>query len=323
MEKKLPVVLVSTANNILAFNSDFSDIMSRNKQITSDNKELVIDMESNMVISSSSSYKTEYMTTVVTKSGELTKMCIKIFPTVASSTTGISPPYTFVLLPYESPLLTLDFLVHFMFNLRTSLSNIIQTLNLLNQRIPKEYIKILNSSSLDTIRMVNDVTDFSNLEENKIILEQKPFSLESCVAEAFSIIIKQKTILKDTYILKNTPVNVIGDNDKLSLILCHLLKNSKKAVSGIKAAVISIKLKTIPSDLPDFTNFLFEVKDNGSGISFQKKQCLFDETNVGKLQFGLSICKGLTTLMNGKIWCKDSETDLGSIFCFNVHLKIQ
>lgn len=332
--ENLPILLVSISNNILCFNSDFSEMVRGfiNKQICSDNKDLIIDLESNKVISSF--LKTEYMASVINQSGMVTYMCIKIFRTEVPSSSStlllstVDPPLTFVffpVIPYKSPLLSLDFLVNFMFILRTSFSNIIGTLNLVrdNQKVSKDFKKILTSSSLDTMRIINDITEFSNIEENKITLADKPFSLETCLAVAFNIIIKQNVYNRNIFIAKNTPVNVIGDNEKLSIILLHLLKNSKKAINGIKAGSISIKLQLIQSDLSEFANFLFEVKDNGVGISFQDKLSLFDKSNVAKLQFGLSICNGLTTLMHGKIWCKQSETELGSIFCFNVHLKLQ
>src|SRR5699024_2980084 len=80
-------------------------------------------------------------------------------------------------------------------DLRSPLNSILGYTDLLNRTTTsskqKNYLKQLQKSSAYTIRLVNDLLDFSKLESGKIRLEKLPFSpvelIEDCVTSNIPI----------------------------------------------------------------------------------------------------------------------------------------
>ena len=101
-------------------------------------------------------------------------------------------------------------------------------------------------------------------------------------------------------------------------MISNLIKNSIDFVPENSGQI------TLRVEDTDISEILFTVEDNGSGIPMDKADKLFGrfyqiDTSLtrthGGSGLGLSICKGIVELHNGKIWFDKAYTQ-GSSFKF-------
>jgi CheY-like chemotaxis protein len=112
-------------------------------------------------------------------------------------------------------------------------------------------------------------------------------------------------------------ITIMSDPDRLQQIFVNLIGNALKFTQkGFVQFGYTIKKQEI----------IFFVKDSGIGIPKEKMEQVFerftqvDNTLARKFSgsgLGLAISKGLTTLLNGKIWC-ESFLGKGSNFYFTI-----
>jgi len=219
--------------------------------------------------------------------------------------------------------------------LRTPLNAIIGTTHLLGHEHEhlqdNEHFSILLDSSKHMLHLVNEVLDFSKLDEGKLELTLAPFDLTRMLQQAADTVtttIQQKNI---SLILETESVptdkKILGDEMRLKQVLLNLLSNAVKFTEEG-----SVTLRAHVNHLTDtIANIYFAVVDTGIGIPPEKKDLIFDsftqadaETTrkYGGSGLGLSICKELVKKMGGKLQVH-SQPGQGSTFYFNLTLPIQ
>lgn len=223
------------------------------------------------------------------------------------------------------------FLSEMSHEIRTPLNGILGASELLQSELStdkgKDYINIINASVTTLLDLVNDILDLSKLEARKVELEHITFRLE----DIFSALVKstaiqaQKKGLSISYTLdESIPAMVVGDPTKIKQILANLVGNALKFTDEGEIS-LTVKQKCQTSTT---LTLLFSVKDTGIGIPESKKKSIFREftqldsstsRKYGGSGLGLSICKSLVKLMNGRIWVESTEGK-GSTFEFTITL---
>ena len=111
----------------------------------------------------------------------------------------------------------------------------------------------------------------------------------------------------------NDQAIIIADKDQLSRVFNNLIKNAIQAIPS----TIEGNIKVVITQ--DENNYLVEVKDNGSGISDDKKDKIFVPNFTTKstgMGLGLAMVKNIIENANGSIWFETKE-DLGTSFFIN------
>lgn len=179
-----------------------------------------------------------------------------------------------------------------------------------------DYINIINNSSKALVAIIDDVLDFSKIEEGKLEINKKDFNLNNILNEVY-LTSKENINDKIKFNLKkqNGKIYIKNDEFRLRQILYNLISNAIKFTND---GNIDIDYK-IKND-----KIIISVEDSGQGISKIDQTKLFkrfsqskhNKGNIGH-GLGLSISKELVSLMGGDMWVK-STFGKGSTFFFSL-----
>lgn len=192
----------------------------------------------------------------------------------------------------------------------------------------RDYLRKINLSSRMLLGIINDILDYSKIEAGKLELDHCVFDIEDIIwglKSFFEEEVRKKGINLDTYVDKNIPELLLGDELRLSQVLINLLSNAIKFTS--KGGVgVYMRLQ----DSTDKTvKILFEVKDSGIGMSKAEIDRLFmpfvqaDSSTTrkyGGTGLGLAIVKKIVEAMGGEI-ALESKKGVGSRFYFELELE--
>ena len=191
-----------------------------------------------------------------------------------------------------------------------------------------EYVETIRSSGRVLLTLINDILDFSKIEAGLLEVEHHPFDLVECVEDAVDLAAvgaagKGVELLCD--VSRDLPF-LAGDSTRLRQILVNLVSN---AVKFTQKGEVEVRVEAVRRDDGD-CEILGTVRDTGIGIPKDRLDRLFkafsqvDSSTTreyGGTGLGLVICKRLTELMGGTIWC-ESEEGVGSKFSFRVGAKV-
>jgi signal transduction histidine kinase/CheY-like chemotaxis protein len=226
-----------------------------------------------------------------------------------------------------------NFLSTITHELRTPLYTVTGLTDLLLDEDPKEtqkgYLKSLRFSGDYLLNFINDILDVNKIEAKKIELEKIPFNLKKISKE---VLFTQNKAAKDNNTKlhlnyeESIPKYLQGDSLRLSQVLINLTSN---AIKFTKNGDVNLNIKKIKK-IKNKIELLFEVKDNGIGISFDKQEEIFESFSQGSIEInrkyggtglGLTIVKNLLEIMNSKIQLK-SKPKSGTNFYFEIELEI-
>ncbi|MFV0432049.1 MAG: PAS domain S-box protein [Alphaproteobacteria bacterium] len=225
------------------------------------------------------------------------------------------------------------FLAMISHEIRTPIAGVIGILDLLDETQlsseQKELVAQAQSSSDSLLTILNDILDWSSVEQGKLKLVEQSFSLDDLLRSIYQLMsplahakgLNLKLIKKG-----KTPEFALGDPGRIRQVILNLLSNAIKFTSqgNITLSVASFQVY--------HQEFSFEVsvKDQGPGISKEEQKLLFREfsqldfaykNQKGGTGLGLAISQRLVKLMGGKIQLK-SEVNVGSEFTFQLPLKV-
>ncbi|MDX1829760.1 MAG: tetratricopeptide repeat protein [Lutibacter sp.] len=234
----------------------------------------------------------------------------------------------------ESERLKSSFLMNMSHEIRTPMNSIIGFSEFLkdpNLEIEKrlKFADVIIVSGYRLLRTINDIVDISKLESNQVKLIYSKVDINSTLKEVVKIqketnpnLKKKNIILKLNLPEPLTEIFTNTDEDRLVQIINNLINNAIKFTDN---GFIEVGY-TIQKD-PNQPYLQFYVKDTGIGIPKEKIAIIFKRfSQIGEKYFkegnglGLSICKGLVTLLEGKIWLT-SEPNKGTTFYFSIPYK--
>ena len=187
-------------------------------------------------------------------------------------------------------------------------------------------VKMIVESGSSLLALIEDIMDISKIEAGQMKIKYKPFLLNGLLDQLYSIFLVHPLYLHKNsgqknielkYVKMDNNITIMSDPDRLQQIFVNLIGNALKFTQrGYVSFGYTIKKQEI----------IFFVKDTGIGIPKDKTEQVFerftqvDNTLARKFSgsgLGLAISKGLTTLLNGKIWC-ESSLGKGSNFYFTI-----
>ncbi|HAH25088.1 MAG TPA: hypothetical protein DCL77_15250 [Prolixibacteraceae bacterium] len=188
----------------------------------------------------------------------------------------------------------------------------------------EQYAGIINSTSIQTFRLLENLLDWARLHQSQIIFRHVSVNLKGIVDEIFELMF-EKAQSKKIELSNFIPELLIitADQDMLKTILRNLVSNALKFTSskgniGVNAVVRAHEIE-------------ISVKDTGIGIKKEDMDKLFkvgsifsergteNETGTG---LGLMLCKEFAEKHGGRIWV-ESEKGKGSTFIFTISQNSQ
>jgi PAS domain S-box-containing protein len=225
-----------------------------------------------------------------------------------------------------------NFLAVMSHEMRTPLNGLFGTMELLQKtKLTKKqlgYVDVAERSGKILLHHVNDVLDVSRIDAGKLELTDDLFDLRQffqdviTTNEATAFARGNSLVLK----IKNVPNCLVqADEHRLRQVAYNLVSNALKFTNkGTVTMNVDVTTK-----VPGQTNLHFSVKDTGVGISAEDQERVFDrfftqEKSYDRLAsgagLGLTICKQIIELMDGKISLKSV---LGKGTTFDVQLPLQ
>ena len=185
----------------------------------------------------------------------------------------------------------------------------------------EEYAEIIQYSSQKAIDLLMNLMEWSRSQSGRMDFNPERIEIGFLIGEVFelsNIAAIQKSIQFTT--VQSEPLMVNIDKEMISSVLRNLISNAIKFTHP--GGKIELKVEKTEKDL------LVTVSDNGIGIEKKELAKLFriDESyslpgthNEKGTGLGLVLCKEFIDKHKGTIWA-ESETDLGSRFCFKIPL---
>ncbi|PID47558.1 MAG: hypothetical protein CR967_03990 [Proteobacteria bacterium] len=225
------------------------------------------------------------------------------------------------------------FLANISHGIRTPLNGIIGFTELLKgtdiQGEKLEFVEIIEKSSEDLLKVLNEVLDLSKIQSNKTKTENMLFSpmeeFENAV-ELYGPKAAEKNIRLNFFMDPSLSNKLIGDLAKVKEVIINLLSNAVKFTP--ENGNIDVNIKRI-GHCPTTAKVYFSVEDNGIGIQNEKLNQIFDPFSqeddtiakkYGGTGLGLSISSELVSLMGGKLEVS-SKKGQGSKFFFTLKFE--
>ncbi|MBQ4821059.1 response regulator [Aquimarina sp. MMG016] len=226
-----------------------------------------------------------------------------------------------------------DFLANMSHEIRTPMVGVIGMIDLLFKNtklddLQKEYVSTIHQSSYNLLDILNQILDLSKIEAGKFELSPTDINIKELInqnTDLFLAIAKSKGIQIQSEYDEALAENIIADGHRLTQIISNLIAN---AIKFTNQGIITLKTSLV-SQKKDLLSIKIEVIDSGIGISKKDQEELFnrfsqfhDESIMAGegSGLGLTICKKLVNLMDGKFGVK-SEVGKGSNFWFTFEAK--
>ncbi len=191
----------------------------------------------------------------------------------------------------------------------------------------RDLLKTLDSSSKLLLSLLNNVLDFTKIEERKFTIENVAFSPAEAVHDSLEIFRMQansKSVQLGASV-SNTLGILKGDAFVLRQVLANLLGN---AVKFTQDGSVTISATLLQEDADEST-VRFEVIDTGVGIAADKQSKIFESftqadssttRKFGGSGLGLTIAKHMVEEMGGSLNFHSTE-GVGSRFWFDLSLE--
>ncbi len=226
-----------------------------------------------------------------------------------------------------------DFMANMSHEIRTPMNAIAGFSDeLLKRELPPEIfeeIVVIKKSSDHLLHIINEILDFSSLEQGAMKLELFGFNPKLVVEDACGMLkgkAKERGNTIEISCEENVPNWVVSDPSRMRQILLNLVGNAVKFTEN-ETVNVHLSVQELQSD---YAELVISVKDKGIGIDQSQQRHVFDmfvqassETfrKYGGSGLGLSITKRIVDLFGGSISVQ-SELGEGSEFIVVLPVEI-
>jgi len=224
-----------------------------------------------------------------------------------------------------------QFLANMSHELRTPMSGVLGMLDLVlsdnfkgEQREYIKYIKLARTSANSMVLILNDILDLTKIEAGILSIEEKPFSIRSCLENTINVLLpiaKNKGLSLNLTVSADVPETLIGDKTRFNQVLSYLGGNALKFTEKGKVEVHVATSGYTPGGKREVT---VTVTDTGIGIPEDKQSLIFqtfsqvDDSHTrsyGGTGLGLAISKEIIERMGGTISFTSEEGKGSTFFC--------
>ena len=227
-----------------------------------------------------------------------------------------------------------DFLARMSHEIRTPLNAIIGLVTLAIASIEdsakvQDCLTKINFSSKHLLMLIDDILDMSQIESNKMKLQNEEFDIyqfiNSFVVTIYSQAKAKNLEFKESITGFSEGSEYYGDSLRMGQILLNLVSNAIKFTP--KGGSVFLKVEKLVTK-KNLDIVRFEVTDTGIGMSEEVQERIFAPfeqadssiaAKFGGTGLGMSITKNLVMLMDGKIYVNSKENE-GTTFTVDIPL---
>lgn len=190
--------------------------------------------------------------------------------------------------------------------------------------------EILRNAAAHLSSLVENILDFSQLQNVSITIAQQSFDLLSLIESISAITATESAksgIPVETIVAPGVPRYVVGDAARIRQILLNFVDNALRYAGR---GTVELTVRSRKTEKRDHAEIVFAVSDNGPGIPAGEVETLFSGFTRGAfvhgrkpagIGIGLSMCRILAEKMGGRVWV-DTAVGQGSTFSFSVVLRM-
>ena len=190
----------------------------------------------------------------------------------------------------------------------------------------RNYSGNVDSAGNNLLAIINDILDFTKIEEGKMDIVKVNYQLSSVINDVSNMMYfkaKEKNLIFMTDVDETLPDSLYGDVVRVRQVITNVLNNAVKYTDkGSVSFKVSGKVEELIPDAKPVLQLVITVSDTGIGISKENIRKLFNKFERVDLEknstkegtgLGLAITKMLLDMMEGDISVK-SEYGSGSTF---------
>jgi CheY-like chemotaxis protein/HPt (histidine-containing phosphotransfer) domain-containing protein len=226
-----------------------------------------------------------------------------------------------------------NFLANMSHEIRTPMNAIMGMANQLSKTTldseQKLFLNTIHSAADNLLVIINDILDLSKIEAGRLNLETIGFDLKEIIEKARQVMLykteeKNLSLTTRFYDSRISPV-LKGDPYRINQILLNLMSNATKFT---EKGFVDVSCKLL-SEKNNIQTIQLIVKDTGIGMDEAFVKNLFTKftqeddsvtRRFGGTGLGMSICKELTSLMNGSIEVTSKKGE-GTTIYVNIPLE--
>ncbi len=226
-----------------------------------------------------------------------------------------------------------DFLATMSHEIRTPLNGVLGYLGLLRESglTPEQtaHVEVIRESGDALLAVINEILDYSKLENGRVTLESVPTDVAALAAEVVALFeprLRAKGVAASLRIEPGLPPRLWADPLRLRQVLTNLVSNAEKFTA---AGEVAVALERSAGDGAGRPEMRIRVIDTGIGLTAEQAGSLFrpfvqaDSSTTrrfGGTGLGLAICHRLVAAWGGELTVS-SRAGEGAVFAFTLPLR--